>query len=311
MTKLVNISMVCYIYVTLVTRRLFAQTTTGEVCSYTFTAPKDGNSCPSLGQVLDRHRETNDDLTELKNALQALIEEFETWKRNCPCTGNSNPTYDQILADDVIAWYTFDGNANDQSGNGHHGNPIGSVTFAENGGISGKAASFNGFSKINVESLRNFHWGSSFSVSVWFKRTGQYGNYQGVVSNGYYTSGSWEIRMEREFGGQMLGGGVVTSNDRATWNYVNLVAANQVWHHVVMTYDGESLKYYLDNVQQEGDDDCCHGDMLIKNTPLTIGQAGAGKSNEYFYGLIDEVVIFSKVLSDDDVSTIFNKLNPQ
>ncbi|XP_078000232.1 uncharacterized protein LOC144452901 [Glandiceps talaboti] len=297
---------VCYIIVTMVTRCFCAQ----EVCSYTLTAPKDGDCCPSLGQMLDGdHQDVDVDIAALNDALKTLREEFESLKNNCSCNTNLNPSLDQILADNVIARYPLNGNANDVSGNGHHGNMVGSVAFVS-AGISGQTASFNGASKINVDNLRNTNWGSSFSVSVWFKRTGQWGNYQGIVSNGYHTSGSWEIRMGRELEGQMLGGGVVTADDTATWNYVHLVARKNVWHHVVMTYDGVTLNYYLDNVKQEGEADCCHGDMLIKNTPLTIGQAGVGKSNEYFYGLIDEVVIFGKVLSSSDVSTVYNELKP-
>ncbi|XP_077979234.1 uncharacterized protein LOC144434623 isoform X1 [Glandiceps talaboti] len=134
-------------------------------------APKVGESCRSLREALDGRRETDFDINELKNALQTLIQDFESWKRNCPCNGNSG--LDKILANNVIARYSLDGDANDVSGNGYNGNKVGGVAFVA-GGISGQAASFNGISKINVESLRNANWGSRFSVSVWFKRTGQW-----------------------------------------------------------------------------------------------------------------------------------------
>lgn len=58
--------------------------------------------------------------------------------------------------------------------------------------------------------------------------------------------------MGRENNGQMLGGGVVTSDNLVTWNYVHIVALKNTWHHVVMTYDGAELLFFLDNQKQSG-----------------------------------------------------------
>ena len=42
--------------------------------------------------------------------------------------------------------------------------------------------------------------------------------------------------------------------------------------------------------------------MLIRDTPLCIGQAGTGTDHEYFVGLIDEVKIFTRPLTEADVA---------
>ena len=44
------------------------------------------------------------------------------------------------------------------------------------------------------------------------------------------------------------------------------------------------------------------GPLLVRNTPVVIGQAGPGKSNEYFEGLIDEVKIYTKALSQQEIA---------
>ena len=107
------------------------------------------------------------------------------------------------------AWYTFnERSAVDSSGHNFHGRWEGQENYAE--GKPGKmtAASFDGSSRIVVDSFTNMAFGSQFSVSLFFERTGGQQNYQGIVNNGYYKSGSFEIRMGREMGGEMLGGGV-------------------------------------------------------------------------------------------------------
>ncbi|XP_038071314.1 uncharacterized protein LOC119740168 [Patiria miniata] len=206
----------------------------------------------------------------------------------------------------LIAHYKFDENLLDSTANERHGSQVDveQVTYAD--GQCGKAAVFNGASKVVVDAFRNHPWGSQFSVSVWFKRTENRNTYQGIVNTGYHSIGSWEIRMGRELSGEMLGGGVVTLDSTATWNYANLRASLGDWHHVVMTYDGSQLLFYMDNQLQSGDNTCCHGNIISKDTPLTIGQAGVGTAIEFFVGLIDEVKIFNKALSRCEVDKLFN-----
>ena len=100
-----------------------------------------------------------------------------------------------------------DGGTADSSGNHRDGVIQGGVTINERG-VSGPCAQFDGTGRIVVSAFRNFGWGNHFTASVWFQRTANDGNYQGIVSNGYGHHGSWEIRMGRENGGTMLGGGV-------------------------------------------------------------------------------------------------------
>ncbi|XP_072178925.1 uncharacterized protein [Diadema setosum] len=206
--------------------------------------------------------------------------------------------------DCLIAYYPFEDDLTDSSGNDHDGVNGGSqqVTYFS-AGKCGKAASFSGSSKVTVDSLRNYAWGTQFSVSVWFRRTGQWGNYQGIVNNGYHTGGSWEIRMGRENSGQMLGGGIVTPTSSRTWDYSHLVAAQNTWNHVVMTYDGSTLWYYLNGQAQTPLTRV--GPILIRNSPVTIGQAGPPMAGEFFYGLIDEVKIFGRQLSATEVFNMY------
>ena len=211
------------------------------------------------------------------------------------------------INDGLIAHYPFNGNANDESGNENHGFVNGATLTSDKFGNENSAYSFDGNDKVIVNSFRGFQWGEKFSVSVWFKRTGESGDFQGVINNGYGANGSWEIRMGREnSNGAMLGGGVVTSAHPETWDFVNLDASKNEWHHVVMTYDGNTLSYYLDNVQKSGSGND-RGKIIGKNTPLTIGEEGAGgDSSEYFIGLIDNIYIYDRTLSRSEIQKLYN-----
>ena len=206
------------------------------------------------------------------------------------------------LGDGLIAHYPFNGNASDESGNGRHGVVMGAYPATDRFGRSQSAYGFNGNGRIIVDAFRGHTWGQNFTVSVWFQRTGQWWNYQGIVNNGYYTNGSWEIRMGRENEGTLLGGGVLTTADPRPWDF-STYASQNTWHHVVMTYDGSSLAFYLDGAVvgiQRRDS----GNILTRNTPLTIGQAGPGTVNEYFHGFIDDIRIYGRALSADEVGML-------
>jgi hypothetical protein len=209
------------------------------------------------------------------------------------------------LNDGLVAYYPFNGNAKDESGNGNDGTVHGATLTEDRFGNKESAYSFDGRSQILVNSFKNFHWGNKFTVSVWFKRTGEWANYQGIVSNGYGNYGSWEIRMGREDNGTNLGGGIITKNSEKTWDFVGLYAAQNQWHHVVMTYDGTNLYFYLNGKAQSGGGNDT-GDIIAKNTPLTIGKAGVGMSREYFVGSIDDLRIYNRAFSESEIQQLYN-----
>ena len=131
--------------------------------------------------------------------------------------------------------------------------------------------------------------------------------------------------MGREMGGQMLGGGIITGSHEMVWDHISqspvffasccssppgsdeshfdaadIQAEINAWHHVAMVYDGAHVHFYLDGVPEpHASNDI--GTMLVRDTPVVIGQAGPGKLNEYFVGLVDEVKLFTRALGEAEV----------
>ena len=76
------------------------------------------------------------------------------------------------------------------------------------------------------------------------------------------------------------------------------------WGHVVMVYDGASKYIYLDG--QLDTVAAAHGKLPVVTDPVRIGTWGTsldcgGTPTRYFYGAIDEVAIFARALSPDEV----------
>jgi hypothetical protein len=81
------------------------------------------------------------------------------------------PSY--VPTNGLVGWWPFNGNANDESGNGNHGTVNGATLAADRFGNAGKAYSFDGSDLITVlnNSSLNIQPSNGFSVSIWAERT--------------------------------------------------------------------------------------------------------------------------------------------
>lgn len=91
----------------------------------------------------------------------------------------------------LVGYYPFNGNANDESGNGHHGTVHGPTLTMDRHGNPNAAYHFDGNSdSIWIADDPDFHFKGSFSVSMWVREeywTPPY-EYWGVMA-GYGPSG--------------------------------------------------------------------------------------------------------------------------
>ena len=86
--------------------------------------------------------------------------------------------------------------------------------------------------------------------------------------------------------------------------------ADGQWHHVVGTYDGVDAKLYMDGwpVGKPG-----HkvGEIPHTDYDLTIGanrsnpDGALGQIGASFNGMMDDVMMFNRALSDDEIQTLF------
>ncbi|XP_006824152.2 uncharacterized protein LOC102807049 isoform X1 [Saccoglossus kowalevskii] len=217
----------------------------------------------------------------------------------------------------IVAHFTFDDDFNDQSCHQRHASYDRGASVEPSNAVIDSAMMFNGVNTIKVALLKNYPYGNQFSVSLRYKRTGNFKKEQSIVWHH-----SWEIRA----GASSRIGGAVRTKDRNTesgslvigqsssYPYENIQAADDEWHHVVMTYDGSLLMFYLDGERQPGDVSCCIGDIVIPEAPLVIGgrnieQGVVRGGQDKFHGLISELSLYRKVLRQEDVIRLLESLD--
>ena len=207
----------------------------------------------------------------------------------------------------LLAYYSFDGSSvEDSSGNQRHGEVAGrqpgdtpDLQYVDDG-ISGQAARFDGNTKINVPAFAGFQWGSAFSVSFWFRRTGGAG-----LTSLVFAGQCWKVIMPS---GSSVAAGVSTSASPAADEMTQ--SANLFsWQHVALVYNGDrgEAKLFVDGVKiTSSADEGSTGECVDALTPLVIGSEMPVTAPSGLVGDIDELRVYLLALSDDDVTLLYS-----
>ena len=82
------------------------------------------------------------------------------------------------------------------------------------------------------------------------------------------------------------------------------------WQHVAFTYDGETIIVYL-NTSAGTHNTTPSGSLAGTTVDLWIGGNPSFSSGRYFDGKVDEVRIYNRALSGDDIIELYNYRRPE
>ena len=202
------------------------------------------------------------------------------------------PSY--VPTDGLVAYYPFNGNANDASGNGNDGVNTGAVLTIDRHGNSDSAFYFSGSScstridaDVDMSSVL-----SSMSVSMWVNRNG----------NGCYNPRLFDF----------YDGGNNSNDWGEVWfngaNLFNLSGSgysdNDKWYNITIIINNSenSRKYFIDG-------------NLVNNIPNTktlplAGDFSIGRMNhpayDAFNGIIDDFGIWNRALTEQEIQNLYN-----
>ena len=195
----------------------------------------------------------------------------------------------------LVGYWQFEGDALDASGNGRDGSLQGNATFTD--GLFGQALELGGSPDyVNIDGYQGILGGHAFSIAAWVTSTGS--GDRTIVNWGSSTNGQrvdfrlyqGRLRVEHGNGNRQ---GDTTLNDGE-------------WHHVALTVvEGASISYPDVILYLDGQDDTRSGTdpdtfNITASVDVSIGRR-ATHNNRYYPGLIDEVRIYDKELTADEV----------
>ncbi len=214
-----------------------------------------------------------------------------------------SPGHAQVDPQSMVgAWLLDEGTGNlaqDASGHGYDADFRDSPTWTE--GVRGTGLAFQNGSYLEIrDSSETLGFGGSatFSVTAWVKNQG------GGTVMGKYNAG-----VIGAFFLQVDSGGIIGfDRESAPWiMYGTQALPSDDFAHVAVTYDGTTLKIYVNgdvDVQQDWGPQ--NPDTV---TPVLIGaRHAAGSPTEFFNGVLDEVALFDVALTQDDIREVMNGL---
>jgi len=219
-------------------------------------------------------------------------------------------SHDYISEDGLVAYWAFDeGNgptALDLTGHGHNGNLIGEISWSQ-GILDTPGLEFHGTgnarSHVEMKDQIDLAFGvaKSFSIVAWARPSSLPGHWAGIVAKSRETPSGWY--------------GIYISPDnqwtfRGTDDKKNVsggTVQQNSWQQIIAVQDGAAgtRTLYVNGAQVAATSTAQASDG---SGPLWIGQGNA--DTEGFAGFIDDVRIYNRALSADDVKKLFGSYMP-
>jgi len=201
------------------------------------------------------------------------------------------------LNDGLVAYYPFNGNANDESGNNNHGTVYGAQLIPDKFGNSDSAYNFDGVDdRIDLGNNTNLHISNAVTLSALIKSENNTENAY-IIRNGLY----YDLQ---------YGMGITTSGQlRFSWydGEFKLVVTNEAiplsqWSHIaVVRKIDNSIEIYINGVlksQGQATQETGGGGAV------SIGSSQPGNDFQDFNGVIDELRIYNRALSVNEINQL-------
>ncbi|UCD50049.1 MAG: discoidin domain-containing protein, partial [Phycisphaerales bacterium] len=203
----------------------------------------------------------------------------------------------------LVAHYALNGDVTDASGNGYNGTANGDPIYGA--GMDGQAIELDGADDYVVVAGVGIDVGMARTVSGWAKAsatginawTGVFG-FTGPSGNG----GHFDIEAVGDTADTTLG---YYGVHRYGWER-DIRPIDLEWHHLAATFDGETVAWYGDGL--------IVGSVAVAAADVTPpGQVHIGKredNDNYFPGLLDEVRVYNRALSAEEIAWLAGKRTP-
>lgn len=201
----------------------------------------------------------------------------------------------------LVAWYPFNGNANDESGNGNNGKVNGATLTNDRFGNDSKAYYYKGTDANSYisASINTSQINGAFTISFWCSRSG----------NGYLSPRIMKFYANNDGLGTVAFGwangaapSVIFKTQTQTPSYNYNTVSNNTWTHMVLISNGISVKLYQNGVLINSNQ--VSGLTLLSGN-LNIGRM-TNPDYDSFNGKIDDIGIWSRALTQDEIFTLYN-----
>jgi len=230
----------------------------------------------------------------------------------------------------LVASYPFNGNADDESGNGRNGSVNGATLTTDRFGKANSAYSFDGVSNTITLPFGCNLLSGRFAISVWFNQTKelvrsyQLGGcfqwtYQGLINADSYTGRGIMIATNFNYSGTyVVSCQVYDASASGPVLEPQLSPIYNSWHHLVLSYNGAEVGAYLDGSLAVSSP--FSGPVDPNTMNFVVGQwvyspfmcdPAASKNYSYFGGQMDDIRFYNRALSQQEIQALYTETRGQ
>lgn len=211
----------------------------------------------------------------------------------CPSSPNSG----------LIAYYPFNGNTNDESGNENHPTNDTSILTTDRKGDDDSSVMFSGQSFTNYIQLdidtSPIDVSSEYTLGFWVYKEGD-GSSNPRVLEFWGNDGPGQLGVTWYNDDTVTIGNILNNGDVEIFN---VPLSPQTWHYITYSVSPEEIKLYIDGELTDN--------RNINSSASLVGDVAFGMMNhpgwDSFNGKVDDVAIWDRVLTVDEVKYIFEE----
>ncbi len=198
----------------------------------------------------------------------------------------------------LVAYYTFNGNANDESGNANHGTLYGATLTTDRLGNSNSAYTFDGTDDyIEAQDSATLDLTTDMTLAAWI--------YPTETKTQVIIRKSSSITPPPPYGLALSETGDTIFNLSPTGQFTQLRKTGyelNKWSFIVGTYDGTTMKLYVNGNLEETLS--TSGSLNQNDGPLLIGTR-LHLPADTFKGKLDDIRIYNRALSESEIEALY------
>jgi len=217
------------------------------------------------------------------------------------CTLNVTNCSNFDLTTNLVAYYKFENNVLDDTGI-NNGTNHGAVFV---GGKIGKALKFNGSSDyVEVPNSNSLGIINEITITAWVKADSLHAAVNDIATKA--TSTDWRYANYRLGCLEDTRVIFVIGNEVASYNNIDSnVALGNNWKHIAAVANGSLMSLYINGSLDKSQPQTVS--LAPNSATLRIGFVNGGVLNNHFNGTIDEVRIYNKALSSEEISALYRR----
>ena len=205
------------------------------------------------------------------------------------------------LTNGLIAYYPFNGNANNAAGSGFNGSVSGAQATSDRFGNPNSAYQFNGSGNY-IYVGDQLPDAQEFTLSVWIKSDED--KFSGIFYEAAYFTPGRDTILETWPGGELRGTATKIASPGPNSLVASGVLAIGQWKHIAWVLRTNGTFIYVNGGLAASSPNA--GNNVGYHSPMYIGAENHGAQIEYFFhGVIDDVRIYSRGFSSSEVQQIY------